>query len=107
VPDPAEYFGFDAEVLADLDPALLEELGASPAGGTTTAPTEPGELVAALGRGDADATREALTNDFVFATERHQALVQALDLSSAAVGWGYRYLANDGDSYAGPPVTRV
>jgi hypothetical protein len=106
VPDPAEYFGFDAEMLADVDPAMLADFGV-PSGGTSDTSAEPSEVVEALGRGDAEAVRDALTNDFVFATERHQALVEALGLSGSAVGWGYRYLANDSDSYSGAAFTRL
>jgi len=94
VPDPAEYFGVD---LADLDTLDLDGFG-----GDGEEPDEDdddvdpaADLVAALGRGDVDAVRVALATEQVFATDRHVALVEALRLPRAAVGWGHRYLAAD------------
>jgi hypothetical protein len=106
VPDPAAYFGFDADMLADLDPAMLEGLEPRPssdAGG----PPDATALVAAIGRGDVEAVREAFEQEFVFATERHDALASALGLPRGAVGWGYRYLSRDDTGYAGPALVRL
>jgi hypothetical protein len=106
VPDPAAYFGFDADMLADLDPAMLEGLEPSPssdAGG----PPDAAALVAAIGRGDVDAVRGAFEQEFVFATERHDALASALGLPRGAVGWGYRYLSRDDTGYAGPSLVTL
>lgn len=106
VPDPAAYFGFDADLLADLDPAMLEGLE-PPTSSNTGGPPDAVALVAAVGRGDVEAVREAFEHDFVFATERHEALVSALGLPRGAVGWGYRYLSRDDTGYAGPSLVRV
>lgn len=106
VPDPAEYFGIDAEMLDDIDPSMLEgqEAPTLPGGG---GPPDPSSLVEALGRGDVDALRSAFAADFTFASERHEAITAALRLPTGAVGWGYRYLSNDRDSYRGPPLAQL
>ena len=106
VPDPADYFGIDAEMLADIDPSVLEgqDTAMTWIGG---GPPDPKSLVDALGRGDVEAVRTAVTADFVFARERHEAIVAALGLPAGAVGWGYRYLSDDGDGYEGPPLARI
>jgi hypothetical protein len=93
VPDPAEYFGVD---LADLDALDGDGLDLGDLGLDEDEEVDPAaDLVAALGRGDVDAVRQALAADQVFATDRHVALVEALQLPRAAVGWGHRYLAAD------------
>jgi hypothetical protein len=101
IPDPAEYFG--DEMMAELS-AAMPELSAmdTPA---TGAAVDPAALVDVLGRGDVGALQQALESDFVFATERHRAIVSALGLPSDAVGWGYRYLEEDESGR--PPVTKV
>jgi hypothetical protein len=91
VPDPAEYF--------DLDP---DEVGDSAAPGH-----DPVRLVEALGRGDVNELERALATDFVFATDRHTAVATALNLPTAAAGWGFRYLEREADTYSGPALTRV
>lgn len=91
VPDPSEYFDFDEELLGD--------------GGGAAAP-DADALVAAVGRGDADAVRSALGGDVLFATDRHRELATALGLPAGAVGWGHRYLAGDPAAWTGPPLTR-
>ena len=106
VPDPADYFGFDADTLAELDPSMLEGLepaGSSVAGG----PPDATALVAAIGRGDVEKVREAFEQEFVFVTERHDALASALGLPRAAVGWGYLYLSRDDTGYAGPSLVKI
>lgn len=106
VPDPSAYFGIDEATFADVDPSLLEGLDA-PQPIPSSKDPDPLQLVTALGRGDEEAVRSALEGDFVFATERHQALVDALRLPAGAVGWGYRYLANERDSYSGPSLVSL
>ena len=103
VPDPVQYF--DLDKLAELDPAMLEE----PRRATTpeSGRLDPDALVRALGRGDVEAVRSALEAEYVFASERHQAIAEGLTLPTGAVGWGYRYLAADTDDYAGPALTEV
>lgn len=103
VPDPAAYFGLDVEMLADIDPDLREVAGtaASPSSG----PVDLDAVVGALGRGDSRALRAALEADFVFASDRHQAVVDALGLPGGAVGWGFRSVAKDPAGYAGPALT--
>src|SRR6185369_2901482 len=91
IPDPEEYFGFGGGEL-DADP---------------TSRVDGASLVAALGRGDGPALQAAFDADFLFASERHAAVVDALGLPDAAVGWGYRYLTQDGDAYQGPPLERA
>ena len=82
---PAEYFGIDPEMLTDIDPALLEAVGApSPFDGGGM--PDPDVIVGAVQRGDVDAVRAAQAEDFVFATERHEAFAKALGLPLAAVG---------------------
>lgn len=91
VPDPADYFGVD---LADLDQLDLD--GGFGSDLDEDEDIDPAaDLVAALGRGDVDEVRQALATEQVFATDRHVALVEALRLPRAAVGWGHRYLAAD------------
>lgn len=103
VPDPSAYFGFDAEMLADLDPSMLE--GFKVPAPTDTADTpDAAALVRAIGRGDVEAVRDALERDFVFATERHEAITSALGLPRGAVGWGFRYLSSDDSGYSGPTL---
>jgi hypothetical protein len=106
VPDPAAYFGLDADMLADLDPSLIEGMEV-PGSADTGSPPDAAALVGAVGRGDVEAVRDALERDFVFATERHQALALALALPSGAVGWGYRYLSKDDTGYSGPTLVRI
>ena len=105
VPDPFAYFGIDPDVVAEMDPDMIEPFGPVGDGGGES--PDPGSLVAALGRGNEAELRAAFTADFVFATERHEAIVSALSLPKHAAGWGYRYLSNDGGGYSGPPLTRV
>lgn len=106
VPDPAEFFGFEPEMLTDFDPELLDEIGGlSPSDGAGV--PAPDAIVAAVQRGDVDAVGAALAEDVVFATQRHAAMAEALGLPLAAVGWGYRYLSRDAQSYTGPPLTRL
>ncbi|HEX7132675.1 MAG TPA: hypothetical protein VF228_08870 [Iamia sp.] len=77
VPDPAVVFG------------LGEDEIARPEGDAAA------DLVAALGRGDVEVLRAVLDADHTFATDRHVAFVDALQLPQAAVGWGYRYVEVD------------
>ena len=84
IPDPAEVFDM----------------------GEPGDPPEAAELVAVLGQGDLAKTSAALASDFVFASERHTALADALGLPAGAAGWGYRYLDQDGDAYEGPTLRR-
>lgn len=98
VPDPAEVCGGDAggggRRMIDPStgmPVIVDE--PAPAGDPAA------ELVAALGRGDVDAVREALADDgeHVMATDRHSDLVTALGIPHEAVSWGYRYIAHSAD----------
>lgn len=86
VPDPAEYFGGEADEAYEAPDAAA--------------------LVRALGRGDVTAVAAALSSEFVFAEERHAALLEALDLPGIG-SWGYRYLDDDPASYDGPQLHRV
>ena len=106
VPDPAAYFGFDTDTPPDLDPPMPEHLEASGSAGAG-GPPDAAKLVGAIGRGDVEAARDAVERDFVFATERHEALASALGLPQGAVGWGYRYLARDDTGYSGPPLVSI
>ena len=82
VPDPGEYFGSDVgDGLDALSGAVL---------------------VSALGRGDAAAVDVALADDVTFAEDRHEAVLRALGLPTWSVGFGYRYLAADPDTFEGP-----
>jgi hypothetical protein len=103
VPDPREYFGIDDDMLADFDSEMPEAAGVA---GPTASP-DPSAVVEALGRGDESAFRAALEGDFVFATDRHRAVTQALGLPTAAVGWGHRYLASDRSGYSGPELVQL
>jgi hypothetical protein len=67
----------------------------------------PAALVTALGRGNVDSVEQALQDDFVFAEERHAALVAALGLPEGSAGWGYRYLAGDMADYEGPALVAI
>jgi hypothetical protein len=99
IPDPAEYFGMDEEMLDALD----VDTSAGAIANAATTDQMARQLVEATGRGDVRTVREVFDGDFVFATERHQALVKALGLPTAAVGWGFRYLSRDQES--GRPST--
>jgi hypothetical protein len=92
IPDPAEYFGGELDGLG-IDSELT---GADPA-----------MLVAALGRGDGRAVAAAFEHDFVFAEERHTAVLVALGMPTTSTGWGYRYLRRGDSEYEGPPLTHV
>jgi hypothetical protein len=107
VPDPSAYFGIDADLMADMDPDMAEAFGPVEDAGSAGGPPDPSSLVGALGRGDPDDLRRALEADFVFATERHTAVLSALGLPAHAAGWGFRYLASDATDYGGPPLTRL
>lgn len=67
----------------------------------------PATLVTALGRGDVDSVEQALQDDFVFAEERHAALVSALALLEGAAGSRYRHLADDMADDEGPASQAV
>lgn len=54
---------------------------------------DPAALVALVGRGDVDRVAAVAGGDAVFASDVHAALVAELGLPAAAVGLGYRYLA--------------
>jgi hypothetical protein len=89
VPDPELVFGPGADV-GELD----------------SQPPAPGVFVDALGRGDAGAVQAALEQDFIFASDRHRALAEALGLPTYAVGWGFNYLSAEVEAFDGPePVT--
>jgi hypothetical protein len=52
-------------------------------------------LCSVLGAGAAPPTVNAiLRDDFVFATEQHQMLAEALGLPAGSAGYGYRYVSN-------------
>lgn len=103
VPDPADFFDVAAEMLDGLDPSSQQTVAVpAPSVGELAE-----SLVRAVGRGDVEVVRAALSEDFVFAHERHQAVVDALTLSRAAVGWGFRYLSEDDDVDDKPPVERL
>lgn len=87
-PDPSEVFGEDVEMFEDL--ADEEAGGYGPS-------LSPGQLVDALGRGDAARVDEVLGRSYVFATERHLDLLDALELPLIAAGTGYRYLHQSPD----------
>ncbi len=106
VPDPSAYFGFDAAMHADLDPSMIEGLEIPGPTDSTNSP-DAAALVVAVGRGDVEAVRDALERDFVFATERHEAITSALGLPRGAVGWGFRYLSSDDSGYTGPTLLRT
>lgn len=106
VPDPADYFGIDPELLAGTDDSMLDGMAPSTSS-ALSGPPDPDSLVRALGRGDVEAVRAALEGTFLFASERHEAVVAALGIPGGAVGWGYRYLSQDGDGYTGPPLSTL
>ncbi|MEO5840631.1 MAG: hypothetical protein ABIQ73_09715 [Acidimicrobiales bacterium] len=89
IPDPAQYFG--------------EEFGFHP----KIEPADPARLVAALGRGDVDDVAAAFEHDFVFAEERHGAMLVALGLPTTSSGLGYHYLRKGDVEYQGPPLRHV
>jgi hypothetical protein len=104
VPDPSEFF---ADMLDDLDPSMLEEMGISQSHMAGGPPEAARQLVAAVGSGDAAAVEAALNGEYVFAHDRHSALALALGLSPKAAGWGYRYVAESGTDEFGPGLLRV
>jgi hypothetical protein len=59
-------------------------------------------LVDAIGRGDSVVVEAAWAADEVFATDRHRHVLQALGLPSWSAGWGFRYLSEYGEDFAGP-----
>lgn len=61
-------------------------------------------LVAAVGRGDADAVKTALEADNVFASESHHGVFAALGLPTIGVGWGHRYLEQDRELFDAVPL---
>jgi hypothetical protein len=89
IPDPGEYFGEEFGYHAKLEPA------------------DAAQLVAALGRGDTNAVATALRQDFVFAEERHAAVLAALGLPTASTGLGYNYLRKGDVTYQGPPLHHI
>lgn len=94
VPDPALVFGDEfGEMLAEM--------------GKQFPPVDAEAVVGALGRGDVEAVRVVLTDDFVFATERHAALCSALGLPTFGAGWGYRYLQSSPEHFKGPELVAV
>lgn len=101
VPDPASYFGMEVQDLVDagMDPAELG-LGDSPG-------HDPERVVGAVGRGDAGQLRAALRDDFVFASERHSAVLEALGLPVDSAGWGYHYLLKDPGTFTGGPLVQL
>lgn len=103
VPDPAAHFGVDVQDLVEsgLDPA---EIGLGDSLGH-----DPERVVGALGRGDADRLRAALSDDdsSIFASDRHAAVLEALGLPADAAGWGYHYLQKDPELFNGGLLTEV
>ena len=91
VPDPAEYFDLGDEF--DDDQREPQP------------PLDPSAVVGALGRGDVERVRAALSGHVVFASERHRALAEALGLPTEPVGWGYRYLGTEPEAWDGPPLS--
>ena len=85
IPDPAEYFGAELGTVADV------------------AVADPTLLVAALGRGDIEAVAAAFEQDFVFAEERHAAVLVVRGMPTTSCGVGYHYLDRGDSGYQGPP----
>ncbi len=86
------------------DPAELFDVG----GQDPYEAPDPASLVEALGRGTISSVAAALHDDFLYADERHVALLRALDLPYFSVVLGYGYLAGDPSLYEGPqPLRRV
>lgn len=106
VPDPAAFFGFDPAELGDLASLGLDSADLGPGLGANAAP-DASSLVAALGRGDVASVASALTDEFVFAEDRHLALLDALGLPTFASGRGYRYLAADAPDASGETALSV
>lgn len=94
IPDPMAMFG-------DVD------LGGGEAPFEDGTALDAAALVAAVGRGDVAQVQTAFAKEYVFASERHQDVVAALGLPSAAVAWGYRYLTEDREHYTGPALIAV
>lgn len=80
VPDAASVFDLDGEDGIEVPAAL-----------------DADQLVAAVGRGDAEVVRQILAADHVFVTDCHRQLLSALDLPVVAAGWGYGYLSEQPD----------
>jgi hypothetical protein len=106
VPPPDEYFGGldlddligdgdPAEGGGDVDDPGPGEVEPGPAGAAGDLARAAAALVEAVGRGDIATLLAVLEDDYVFATDRHRAFVDALGLPVAAVGWGFSYLRDD------------
>ncbi|MFN0026355.1 MAG: hypothetical protein ACKV2O_04090 [Acidimicrobiales bacterium] len=96
VPDPARYFG---EELDGPD-------GAEPGGADDGTGVERSARAYAIGVGSGDPERAigVLDGDYVFATERHRDLLEALGLPTFVAGWGLQYLTDQRDNYDGPEL---
>lgn len=99
IPDPSEYFGFDADLAADFAEAA-DELGMP-----STEVVDVGAVVEALGGPNPARVREVLSADYTFAGERHGDLLEALELPRYPAGWGRRYILQAGADYDGPELT--
>ncbi len=87
VPDPAAYF-------EGADPADYEMPDAA-------------DLGEALGRGMVAEVAAALQGEFLYAEDRHEALLRALGLPTASVSLGYQYVDREPTLYTGPSLRRV
>jgi hypothetical protein len=63
-----------------------------------------GGYASAAGRGNPDRVIEVLSGEYVFATERHRDLLEALALPAFAAGWGLSYLSRERALYDGPEL---
>ena len=81
---------------------------AEAAGGSLPEP-DATALVGGLGHGDAEAVSHLLRagTEFLFESERHAALAEALGLPMFAAGWGYNTLLADRLGFSGGPLTEV
>jgi len=86
----------EAEALSD---AMMAGAGMTPPSTSTL-----DGLVDALEPAHPDRARAVFENDFDLALDRHTEMLEALDLPTFSVGWGYRDLIHLGESYTGPPL---
>lgn len=103
---PEGYFDAVGE-FDDEEEEEEDDEGAALGGDETSEPTPDAEILAALFGGDARRLAWILAADFVFAEERHAALVEALGLPVLPVGLGYRYIEMDHLPADAPALRRV
>ena len=86
---------------------IMGEMSGDDMGTGLTSAEEATALIAAIGRGEFEAVRDALEADNVFASESHHSVFAALDLPTLGVGWGHRYLEQDRELFEVVPLTEA